>query len=167
MHSQTGSPVRVRPARDEELDAAGALVADAYVRGSYARGEYLEQVADARGRATEGEVLVAVDQGGTLLGSVTYAQPPSPLAELSRPDEAEFRMLGVTAQAQGAGVGRALVEACLQRARAAGATGMVLCTVSNMHAAQRLYERLDFVRDPERDWEPAPDVLLLAYARTL
>ncbi len=167
MGSQAGSPVRVRPARDTELDEAGALVAGAYLLGGYARREYLEKVADTRARAADGEVLVAVDQDGTLLGSVTYAQPPSPLAELSRPGEAEFRMLGVSAQAQGAGVGQSLVEACLERARAAGAHGMVLCTVSSMHAAQRLYERLGFVRDPARDWEPAPDVLLLAYARTL
>lgn len=167
MRSQAVSSVRVRAARDTELDEVGAMVAGAYLQGGYARGEYLEKVADTRARATDGEVLVAVDADGALLGSVTYAQPPSPLAELSRPNEAEFRMLGVSAQAQGAGVGQALVEACVERARAAGAQGMVLCTVSSMHAAQRLYERLGFVRDPERDWEPAPGVLLLAYARTL
>ena len=32
-----------------------------------------------------------------------------------------------------------------------------------MATAHRLYERLGFVRTPERDWSPSPDVDLLAY----
>jgi hypothetical protein len=36
-----------------------------------------------------------------------------------------------------------------------------------MHAAHRLYERLGFTRLPDRDWEPVPQVLLLAYSLSL
>jgi len=139
------------------------VVADAYRTGSGTPEEYLEVVADARGRADVGEVLVAVDPVGTVLGSVTFALPPSPLAELSRPDEGEFRMLGVAPAEQGRGVGAALVQACLDRARGAGRTGVVLCTQDRMTAAHRLYERFGFVRDPDRDWEPLPGITLLAY----
>ncbi|GAB4062824.1 GNAT family N-acetyltransferase [Angustibacter speluncae] len=155
----------VRPARDDELDQAGRLVAQAYRDGdpTGTPDPYLEVVADARARSRDGEVLVAVDDDGTLLGSVTFALPPSPLAELGRDDEGEFRMLGVTASAQGRGVGAALVRACLDRSRAAGKAGVVLCTQEWMRSAQRLYERQGFVRDPDRDWQPVPGVQLLAY----
>jgi ribosomal protein S18 acetylase RimI-like enzyme len=153
----------VRPALDDELDEAGRVVARAYRAGGSTPDPYLEVVADARARAAEGEVLVAVDDDGTLLGSVTFALPPSALAELARPDEGEFRMLGVAASAQGRGVGEALVRACVERSREAGKAGVVLCTQPWMQAAQRLYEREGFVRDPERDWSPVPGVDLLAY----
>lgn len=153
----------MRPAGVDELDEAGRVVAQAYRAGGSTPDPYLEVVTDARARAADGEVLVAVGDDGTLLGSVTFALPPSPLAELSRPDEGEFRMLGVAASARGHGVGEALVRACVQRSRAAGKAGVVLCTQPWMRAAQRLYEREGFVRDPERDWQPVPGVELLAY----
>jgi hypothetical protein len=44
---------------------------------------------------------------------------------------------------------------------------MVISTADTMHTAHRLYERLGFRRDPRRDWQPAPGVRLLAYARPL
>ena len=40
---------------------------------------------------------------------------------------------------------------------------MVLSSLSTMHAAHRLYERLGFQRDAARDWSPMPGVELLAY----
>jgi ribosomal protein S18 acetylase RimI-like enzyme len=36
-----------------------------------------------------------------------------------------------------------------------------------MTSAQRLYERLGFRRDPDHDWSPAPDILLLGYVLDL
>ena len=39
-----------------------------------------------------------------------------------------------------------------------------------MHGAHRIYERLGFVRTPERDWNPLPELVgitLLTYELTL
>jgi predicted N-acetyltransferase YhbS len=60
-------------------------------------------------------------------------------------------------------VGTALVQACLDRAKALDKSGIVISTEPDMRAAHRIYERFGFVRDPERDWRPLPDVPLLAY----
>jgi ribosomal protein S18 acetylase RimI-like enzyme len=88
----------------------------------------------------------------------------------------EYEALGeITARAagtaRGQGAGEALVRACADRARAIeGCRAVVLPTQRTMHAAHRIYERLGFVRTPERDWNPLPeqlDITLLTYELTL
>jgi ribosomal protein S18 acetylase RimI-like enzyme len=166
--------VTVREAVESELDAAGALVARAYggniTPGGHAAeyAGYLDHVRDARGRSRHCPILVAVDGDGELLGCVSYVpDSANPFAELEVNGEAGFRMLGVDPAVQGRGVGRALVEACLARARADGRLGVAISTAPEMVAAHRLYERLGFRRTPERDFEPVPGVGLWAYALAL
>lgn len=165
--------VVVRQARDDELEAAGEVVGIAYraLPGMDDAGDdrYLAEVSDARGRARDCEVLVAatVDED-VIVGCVSYiAGPESPLAEVAQAGEAEFRMLGVLPGARGSGVGRALVEACVDRAREAGRSALVLSTPPEWAVGQRLYERLGFVPVPSRDHEPVPGAHLLAYVLEL
>ena len=73
-------------------------------------------------------------------------------------------MLAVDPAHQGRGIGHALTEWCLARARADGRERMVLHTGEWMPAAVRLYERLGFVRVPELDFSPAPGIKLIAYS---
>ena len=166
------SAVHVREARPDELDEAGRLVAEAYLAiDAIAEADrwYLAEIRDARGRSRVCPILVAVDDGsGAVLGCVTYVpNPDSPLAELEVDGEAGFRMLGVAPATQGRGVGEALVRACIDLARQAGRTGIAISTGPEMEAAHRLYERLGFVRAPDRDFDPVPNVHLLAYVLAL
>ncbi|MGH3965853.1 MAG: GNAT family N-acetyltransferase [Pseudonocardiaceae bacterium] len=158
----------VRPARPDELDQVGRLTLEAYVADGHANpaGFYAAELADAARRARDAELLVAVDPDGTLLGTVTVCTPGSPLGELSRSGELEFRMLAVALDARRRGVGEALVTAVLQRATEIGAHRVVLSSAEEMRVAHRLYARLGFVRLPERDWQPVPGVTLLAFAAT-
>jgi hypothetical protein len=32
-----------------------------------------------------------------------------------------------------------------------------------MHAAHRIYDRMGFVRSPDRDWWPTPEIRLITY----
>jgi ribosomal protein S18 acetylase RimI-like enzyme len=138
---------------------------DAYRADGQLGGEhgYEKVLADVATRAAHGEVLVAVDDapGEAVLGSVTFVLPGSRYAELSRPGEAEFRMLAVYPAAQGRGVGEALARACLARAAENGCTAVVICARDFSAPALRLYARLGFVRVPELDWSPAPGVDLV------
>ncbi|WP_431974148.1 GNAT family N-acetyltransferase [Micromonospora haikouensis] len=163
--------LRVRRATPADFPAVARLTVAAYEADGQLKGEhgYGVVLADVATRAESGEVLVAVDAAtGELLGSVTFVLPGTPYAELSGPGEAEFRMLAVDPAAQGRGVGAALVEACLSRAAALGCSAVVICVRGGLaEAAHRLYERLGFVRTPERDWSPLPGVDLLGLRREL
>jgi ribosomal protein S18 acetylase RimI-like enzyme len=159
------SDYTVRPAEPRDHDAVGALTVRAYVDDGHipADADYTLHLADAGGRARDAMLLVAVDEDDEPVGTVTFAVAGSRMAELSREGEAEFRMLAVSPRARGRGVGEALVRACLDEARRAGARAVVLSTQPRMTAAHRIYERLGFTRIPERDWSPVPGVDLLAY----
>lgn len=149
----------VREAQQDELAATGALLARVYAAEGYSTPAYLAKLRDAASRARTASVLVAVD-GDDLLGTVTLALDGGPVAEVARPGEAEFRMLVVDPAARGRGVAETLVQACADRARARGLQAVAISTQPAMVAARRLYERLGFVRDPERDWSPEAGVEL-------
>ncbi|CAL9460290.1 hypothetical protein SUDANB151_02605 [Streptomyces sp. enrichment culture] len=164
----------IRRAAAEEYDTLGEITAQAYLRdGLLDFGEsdsYLDELRNVAKRAAAAEVLVAAVDG-RVLGGVTFVPSGGPMADIARPGEAEIRMLAVAREARGRGAGEALVRACVDRARTvAGCTGVVLSTQAAMRTAHRLYERLGFVRTPDRDWNPLPeldDIMLLAYELTL
>ncbi|MFH8577534.1 GNAT family N-acetyltransferase [Streptomyces zaomyceticus] len=159
----------IRAVRPEEYGTLGELTAGTYLTDGLlkygAEDSYLDVLRDTERRARESEVLVAEDGDGRLLGGVTFATGNTPWADIAVEDEAEFRMLVVSREARGRGVGEALVRACIERARALpGCRRIVLSTDASMVSAHRIYGRLGFVRTPDRDWEPIPDHRLRTYA---
>lgn len=158
----------VRTVRQDELDQVGRLTLQAYLADGLVDpvGPYTAELANASQRDRDAELLVAVDPDGALLGTVTVCAPGSPLSEVSRPGELEFRMLAVDPGTRSLGVGEALVTAVLRQAADIGAHRVVLCSGERMHAAHRLYRRLGFSRLPERDWYPVPGLKLLAFGRS-
>jgi ribosomal protein S18 acetylase RimI-like enzyme len=164
--------VRVRPATPADHPAVALLTIAAY-RSDWqvTPGHPYEKVlADVATRATAGELLVAVGPersgpaagSGTVVGAVLLVLPGSRYSELAGPGEAEFRMLAVDPAAQRRGVGEALVKACLERATGLGCRTVRIFTRDFAKPAQRLYQRLGFVRTPERDWRPRREVNLIA-----
>ncbi len=168
-HASDQSPgMLIRVARPEEYARIGALSVDAYRADGQLVEHYVPFLADVAARAEHGTILAAVDQEtGSVLGAATFVLPSSPLAEVAREGEAEFRTLAVAPGAQGRGVGAALVRACLDRAATLGCRAVVICARDMATTAQRLYQRLGFQRAPELDWSPVPGVQLLALRREL
>lgn len=161
----------IRPVRPAEYDAVGQVIAAAYLALPNLPGDsdwYFDEIRDVRKRADLSCVLAAVADDGSVLGGVTYVSgPDDPYSEELGACDAGIRMLGVAPEAQRRGVGRALVEACIERAIAAGRNRVVLHTGVWMPAAQRLYARLGFRREPALDFEPAPGVVIIAYVLDL
>lgn len=152
----------VRPARPEEYARLGDMVVRAFTAVPGIAGEHqehLEQLRDVARRTAENTVLVA-EIDGEPAGMVTFVPgPESDLAEFDDADAAGIRALGVDPRYQARGVGRALTQACLDRAAEAGKTKVVLHTTDTMAAAQRLYRSLGFERDPGRDFRAGSTVL--------
>lgn len=163
----------MRPAEPAEYAAAGALTAEGYLADGlldWQDGQDLDYEAELRAgadRAASAELLVAVDPSG-LLGTVTWCPVGSPQRELATSDDqGEFRMLAVSPTARRRGVGRALVQACLDRAAAAGMREVLLCSLPEMTNAHTLYVSFGFVRSRELDWSPTPGVDLWGFRSPL
>jgi GNAT superfamily N-acetyltransferase len=165
--------VVIREARcDAEVAAAGRVTVAANAEFAPADPKtpawvsYLPTLADAASRAASGTLLVAVDEHGEVLGTVTLYLAPTSGAPLWRREDAMFRFLAVAPAARGRGIGRALFAACLERARAAGKRRMALHTTAAMATARAMYERAGFRREPEGDIR-LPGLTILAYAAEL
>jgi GNAT superfamily N-acetyltransferase/quercetin dioxygenase-like cupin family protein len=153
--SRTG--VEVRDAGRSELPEVRRVLLGAYQEYAEALppavfGRYLTDILDVEGRAGAGRVLVAT-QGRRVVGTVTFYADAGQEGFGWPAGRAGLRALGVAPSARGAGVGRALVEACLERARAAGAPVLCLHTGEFMTTAVGIYERLGFRRDPAFDFD--------------
>ncbi len=152
-----------RDATIDDYPAIAELTVEAYeIGGHLDNGEdYRETLADVAGRAAEGDIIVAVD-GDDVVGAVFLVRAGSSYSEIAGPGEVEFRMLAVAPKAQRRGIGELLVRACLDRARAAGAQRVVISARDFIEGPLRLYERMGFVRIPDRDWTPVAGVSLVA-----
>lgn len=143
----------IRPVTPAEHDELGRITLEAYrgIDGHEPSEYYSAVLLDVAARVRDALVLVAVEDN-EVLGGVTYvADANSPLAEFDDPDEACFRMLAVRPDRQGHGAGAALVQACIDQARADGKTALTLYSTPAMTSAHRLYERLGFRREEARD----------------
>ena len=101
-------------------------------------------------------VLTAHTAEGRLAGGVVYfadmAQYGSGGTATQERNASGIRLLGVDPRLRGLGVGRALTEACLDLARAAGHAQVILHTTQAMRTAWGLYERLGFRRSEDLDF---------------
>ena len=102
-------------------------------------------------RAVRSDVVLALS-GDEIVGCLTYvADHTDPSYEFADEDGASFRYFAVSPAAQGKGVGKAMVDWCIARAQADGKPRIRIHTLESMPAAQRLYERIGFRRDPATD----------------
>jgi ribosomal protein S18 acetylase RimI-like enzyme len=108
--------------------------------------------------------LVAELQGAIAGSAALYARDAAAYGDLAELTPwPEVRLIAVDPRFRGRGVARALVDECIRRARASGATALGLHTSRSMRDAVRLYERMGFVRDPEHDFQPPGAELVEGY----
>lgn len=131
--------------------------------------DYRDDIADVASRFERSEQIIA-ERDGRIVGGVTF-YPPGLLElenDLDQPTPAMWagiRLLGVDPQARGGGIGRALTEETIARARDRGATHLALHTTERMTVAREMYERMGFVRIPDYDFKPIPgsEFTVMAY----
>lgn len=168
----TIAALHIRDVRPDERAATRALTLAAYA-------ELAEVMAPSAWEGLRQAILSALEssdavrllaeQDGQILGSVMLF-PPSDgaydgaIEQIAWP---EMRALAVAPGTRNQGVGRALVLACMRRARQIGARQMGLHTSRSLRAAVHLYTSLGFVRAPAYDFQPPGAELVEAYVRDL
>jgi ribosomal protein S18 acetylase RimI-like enzyme len=159
--------IQIREVLPGEYEETGRLIQRAYAE--YARpgdplwDDYFGLLADVAGRAGFAVVLVVVADG-RIMGTATVELDRTIHGTRSlQPGQANLRLVAVDPQARGRGVGRRLVQACVEVARRAGKEVATLHTTEQMVVAQRIYRTLGFRRDPAGDVELHPDVVLQAF----
>lgn len=134
---------------DGELEA---VLHEVYVGGGFTDPELAKTVLRASEVRLRGTLLIARSTSlRELLGTVIMVAPGDKGRRMALADEGEMHLLAVRTGNRGRGVGRALVDACLETAHKRGLARMVLWTQPSMHAARRLYEQAGFVRNAARD----------------
>ena len=136
----------------EERDAAGvnAVALAAFKQYAHDYNDWSTRqlgFTEAAALAQIGETNVA-EQNGEIVGAVTYVAP-DPTLRLPRADYfdaswAVMRMLVVHPTARRQGVGHALAQACISRAKRDGAQTLALHTSVAMTVAQPIYLRMGF-----------------------
>jgi ribosomal protein S18 acetylase RimI-like enzyme len=143
--------VLIRDARSEELPAVARLSVEAYREVADAVGpevwSRMERNLSRLGGDSPDAVTIVAEVDGELAGTAEYLGPTGRrigLVESVPEGEAYIGRLGVAPNARGRGLGRALTEECIRRARADGARTIGLATRDVMAAARAMYESLGF-----------------------
>ncbi|WP_422648750.1 Histone acetyltransferase HPA2-related acetyltransferase [Cupriavidus sp. H18C1] len=100
-------------------------------------------------------------------GAVLFCHPGATLQALDGSTVTlalpEARLLSVSPQARGLGLGRTLMQICIQRARDIGAQALVVRTMPEMGAANRLCQQMGFVKRTEAGARSGPLERLVDY----
>lgn len=123
--SPAGAPT-VRPMRWPDLTAVSALEARLFPEDAWSTASWWAELAGRPRR----DYVVLVDGDGTLAGYAGLDVGP---------EVADVMTIAVDADRQGSGLGRVLLAELLDRARAAGATALMLEVRADNTAATRLY----------------------------
>lgn len=161
---------RLREARAEDAGAICAVTLAAYAELAEVMAptawEGLDRaVRSALASEERGVSRFVAERAGRVVGSVMlYPAAVDAYGGVVAPAEwPELRLLAVLPEVRGEGIGEALVEACIEQARADGATSIGLHTSESLAAARRMYARMGFSRVPAHDFQPEGGELVLAY----
>lgn len=145
--------VRLRPLHRDDADRVGRLTLAGYDRYGRIDGPYRDHLADPLQRIDRCSALLVAELDGEVVGTVTFVLPDDGEWEgRAEPEgDASFRMLAVDPAAEGRGIGRALVTACIELARQHDCRRLVIVTMAWMDRAQRMYAGLGFARRPDLD----------------
>jgi ribosomal protein S18 acetylase RimI-like enzyme len=139
-------PFRLRDFRPTDVDAVNRVALAAFRQFSDAFADWPaveRNVRDTASPTPVGELIVAT-VGAEVAGAVTYVGPGLPKRDFFPVEWPIVRMLVVSPDHRGLGIGRALTEECVRRAERDGAPLIALHTSPVMTVALPMYERMGF-----------------------
>lgn len=155
--------ITIRNAKASEFETIGALLIDVYsalegfpnreVHPTYYN--YLENI----GRHTENkaiELLVAISETNEILGCVVYFHDVkyynSGGTVTKQKNCCGFRLLAVTTEARGLGIGKKLTNFCIDKAKKSTSDNLIIHTTNAMQIAWKMYDRMGFQRATDLDF---------------
>lgn len=158
---QDGRSFHVRPATERDQAGICRLLVAAYREYQWCMAPntymmYITDLVDLEPRLRAGRVLVA-ERGSQLLGTVSCGREelPDGTGMIWPPGFAVLHGFAVRRDARRLGVGAALIEEALGRARAQGAGALGLHIAPFMTSALALAQRFGCLRAPAFDVDPA------------
>ncbi|RTE87752.1 MULTISPECIES: GNAT family N-acetyltransferase [Gammaproteobacteria] len=154
----------IETAKNEHFDAVGELLVQVYsaLDGFPSPDEQPKYYAMLRnvGDLTEEptiDILIAKTHDNSILGAVVFFSDMKHYGSggtaTQEKDAAGFRLLAVSPTARGLGLGKALTEACIQRAKNMGRKQVVIHSTRAMQVAWHLYENIGFQRSTDLDFK--------------
>lgn len=153
----------IRNAKPEEFKAIGQLMVEVYSQldGFPKPNEQpmyykmLDNVGDLTNKPTV-ELLVAISPEGRIDGAVVYFGDMqyygSGGTATQEKNAAGFRLLTVSPQARGLGIGKLLTLKCIEKAQEAKVSQVVIHTTKAMQTAWKMYEKIGFKRSEDLDF---------------
>lgn len=153
----------VRQARPEEFSVIGQLMVDVYSRlegfpkqteqpGYYSMLENIGEIT----KKPHTELLVAVSSEGKIDGAVVYFSDMSSYGSggtaTSEKNASGFRLLAVSPDARGKGIGKLLTLACIEKAKKDGNQQVIIHSTEFMRVAWKMYENMGFKRSEDLDF---------------
>jgi len=153
----------VRAALPQEYEAIGQLMVNVYSRlegfpSPQEQPAYYQMLANVGTLKEQGKaaLLVAVTDTGAMGGAVVYFSDMKNYGSggtaTQEVDAAGFRLLAVDPATRGLGLGKMLVNYCIEKAKAGGSKQLIIHTTQAMQTAWKMYEQMGFRRSEDLDF---------------
>ena len=161
--------INIRSADRTDFAEIRRITVAAYSDAGYIDDEYAyNHILAAIEEGYSGSSLLVAESAGKIMGSVFVTRAGGDFSDVAHDGELEFRMLAVEPGEQHKGIGHALVAAVIERARMDPDVSAVVLTIApNMDGQHKLYESMDFVRVPARNFLLSDTFALHVYKLTL
>ena len=103
------------------------------------------------------KLFVAISKNGKVDGGLVYFGDMKYYGAggeaTTSQNAAAFRLLAVNPETRGKGLGKLLIQHCINQAKIEGFEYLIIHSTKSMMTAWKMYERMGFVRFPEIDFE--------------
>lgn len=159
----TKAEYKVRNATPEEFSTIGELMVEVYSQlKDFPKKEeqpnYYKMLANI-GNLTKNprtDLLIAISNNGDIHGGVVYFGDMkyygSGGTATTEKNAAGFRLLAVSPEARGKGIGKLLTEACIKLAKTQNHYQIIIHSTKAMEIAWRMYEKMGFKRSKDLDF---------------
>ena len=155
------SSTLIRDFRQADAEEVNRLAVAAFeeFRSNYSDWDALRSIVGRMAELADSGAIVVAEARGDIVGAVAYIPPDRPKASYFEKAWPIIRSLVVHPAHRRAGIGRAMMERCIARARSDGARVIALHTSPIMTVALPMYLRMGFELHHE-----APPVFGVPYA---